>query len=309
VQGIRGGSHDFAHFARCIRRFDQIGDLKVHASEEGLVNGGLDGIDHIGERVALEIKRTATECNATKLSIVGHSNGGLVARFALASLGNMCPGLEMDSFVTFSSPHLGADRLGGSSIFDHAALSQVARAVGSSPLYGKSGQQLMLMDGDGDGDGDGDILAQPLLLQMGTANHFLKGLAQFKQRIAVSNVSHEILVPFCSSALLPPTMYPPTPGPTNTTTHLLDHTTPQQVLLPDTYTGNVFPEAPLGLLASRVLGDLSALGWHRLHADFPSGVLGLSHWWVVGKNMPSEHFGSIAQYVAQLIASPDRTQQ
>jgi hypothetical protein len=259
-----------------------------------LTNAGLDGIDHIGERVASEISAKVNECKATKLSLVGHSNGGLVARFALASLEGVC-GLETESFVTFSSPHLGARRLGSGSIFDHTALDGLAQIIGTSPLFGKSGQQLMLMDGCSTVD--------PLLLRMSKEDRFLQGLAQFRQRIAVSNISNEILVPFCSSALVPPqTPIPCATLRTNEFAHIVSHTPPVNSPLTAALDETSFLEATP--LASMMLSKLSPLGWHRVSADFPTGVLGLSHWWIVGKHMPSIRLGSVVEYVAHLLTRP-----
>jgi hypothetical protein len=72
------------------------------------------GIDTCGQRLADEIRTVAAaHPSLTRLSVVAHSMGGLMARYALGSLfnpgqGRVC-GLEPAHFVSMATPHCGCD--------------------------------------------------------------------------------------------------------------------------------------------------------------------------------------------------------
>ena len=154
--------------------------LLVHVSEANTFLRTFDGIDVCGERLAEEIKEIVRERPSLRsISIVGHSLGGLIARYALGVL--YCEetrtmyGLKPKHFMTIVSPHLGCD---GS----HASENQVpfleyltripvlgagishitnfAAAPGAALLYRRTGRQLFLKDADASTDG------LPIVFQM-----------------------------------------------------------------------------------------------------------------------------------------------
>ena len=111
-----------------------------------------DGIERAGERVANEI---ASACDALSadggdITFVGHSNGGLVSRWALGALEErgVLERWRPNAFVSLSSPHLGVSRKGGvgANPLEHEVLQPVVLRVVNTGLYGRTGEQLALLD-------------------------------------------------------------------------------------------------------------------------------------------------------------------
>lgn len=72
------------------------------------------GIDTCGQRLADEVRAVAAaHPSLTRLSVVAHSMGGLMARYALGALFNpgqgRVAGLEPCHFVSMATPHCGCD--------------------------------------------------------------------------------------------------------------------------------------------------------------------------------------------------------
>ncbi|PPE02939.1 hypothetical protein GOBAR_DD00009 [Gossypium barbadense] len=162
----------------------------VHCSERNSSTLTFDGVDVMGDRLAEEVKHVIS-CHPSvqKISFVGHSLGGLVARYAIARLyeqdltqetsqtngdcgtdhlgdKDLCPegqlkgkiaGLEPMNFITFASPHLGSLWHKQVPLFRGSrALEKFAARI--SWLLGRTGKHLFLTDGK-----DGK---PPLLLRM-----------------------------------------------------------------------------------------------------------------------------------------------
>jgi esterase/lipase superfamily enzyme len=80
-----------------------------------------DGIDTCGTRLAEEIRAlVASQQELRRISIIAHSMGGLISRYALGMLFNpasstIC-GLTPCHFVTLATPHCGCDADGVSQV-------------------------------------------------------------------------------------------------------------------------------------------------------------------------------------------------
>ncbi|KAK6245862.1 hypothetical protein SCA6_008952 [Theobroma cacao] len=194
VNGIIGSAQNWRYAAKqFLKKYPE--DVIVHCefydslrSERNSSMLTFDGVNVMGDRLAEEVKYVISRHpSVQKISFVGHSLGGLVARYAIARLyaqdltrelsqtngdcgtdhlGDSCPenkfkgkiaGLEPINFITFASPHLGSrwhkqiPLLCGS----HALEKVAAR---TSWLLGRTGKHLFLTDGK-----EGK---PPLLLQM-----------------------------------------------------------------------------------------------------------------------------------------------
>jgi len=154
--------------------------MLVHVSRANSFLKTFDGIDVCGERLAEEIKGIVREKPSLRsISIVGHSLGGLISRYALGVLfcketGTMY-GLKPRHFASIASPHMGCD---GSHATENqvpfleyltripvlgAGISQitnVAAAPGATLLYRRTGRQLFMKDADASTDG------LPIVFQM-----------------------------------------------------------------------------------------------------------------------------------------------
>lgn len=144
-----------------------------------------DGIELGGERLAHEIEETleilAEEgYSFRKLSVVGYSLGGLVARYAIGLLDarGWLGKLEPVNFTTFATPHVGvrapATGLKG----------QIWNAL-APRMISMSGRQLFLNDSfRGTGKPLLGVLADPESI-------FIQALAKFKRRSAYANVVND----------------------------------------------------------------------------------------------------------------------
>lgn len=154
-----------------------------------------DGIELGGERVVHEIEDTLEQLSAkghtiTKLSVVGYSLGGLVARYAIGLLeaNGTLDKLEPMNFTTFVSPHVGVR----SPIKGWP--SHVWNVLGARTIS-ISGRQLFMID---DFRGTG----KPLLSLLADPNSiFIRGLAKFKNRSVYANIVNDRSTVFYTTAI------------------------------------------------------------------------------------------------------------
>lgn len=183
----------------------------------------LNGIDAAGQRLAEEIGIIAKRTPSLKrISILGHSLGGLFARYAIAILyasgvgkppqtgyapvdeesespgavksgnGSQKPtiaGLEPINFITLASPHLGVrGRQQLPFLLGLPVLEKLAAPL--APFFvGSTGRQLFLTDGKPSDP--------PLLLRMATdcdEGPFLSALGAFQVRTLYANVNYDHMV-------------------------------------------------------------------------------------------------------------------
>jgi Putative serine esterase (DUF676) len=154
-----------------------------------------DGIELGGERVAHEIEDTLEQlaekgCQITKLSVVGYSLGGLVARYAIGLLeasGNLDK-VEPVNFTTFVSPHVGV-RTPIKGLHSHMWNELGARTISTS------GRQMFMID-------DFRDTGKPLLSILADPNSiFMRGLAKFKNRSVYANIVNDKSTVFYTTAI------------------------------------------------------------------------------------------------------------
>lgn len=155
-----------------------------------------DGIEIIGYRALLEICQYIHNFNVKnnpkgryirKISVVGYSLGGLIARFIIGKLFTECKeyfkDIEPVLFLTMVSPHLGIRFFNPSSNFLRAMINSGLTVMGSSVL-GKSGRELFITN-----------MNNGILIKL-TEGEYIDSLAKFKYRIAFANVKNDRTVAF-----------------------------------------------------------------------------------------------------------------
>ena len=144
-----------------------------------------DGIELGGERVCLEIEEELEMIkskgnNIKKISIVGYSLGGLVARYAIGLLfaRGVLDNLECMNFTAFASPFLGVRTpLRGWA-------NQIWNVLGARTLC-MSGRQLFGIDKFRD-------TGKPLISVLADPNSiFMSGLAKFKRHTLYTNITND----------------------------------------------------------------------------------------------------------------------
>ncbi|KAL2839048.1 putative serine esterase-domain-containing protein [Aspergillus pseudoustus] len=190
VHGLWGNPSHMDFLASRLReRYDE-DRLYILAAEKNSGNLTYDGVQVCGERLAHEIEETLERLEADghkikKLSVVGYSLGGLIARYALGLLYSQgwLDKLEPTNFTTFASPHLGvrAPVRGAQNLFFNGLGSRTVSV---------SGQHLFLTDTFRDS-------GKPLLRVLAEPDSiFIQGLSKFKNRCVYGNVVNDRTTPF-----------------------------------------------------------------------------------------------------------------
>lgn len=88
----------------------QKSDIVVHRAQSISTTRTFDGIEANAERLYLELVHLLTTTNATEISIVGYSLGGLLARMLVGMLheDGILEKVKPKIFATFATPHLGS---------------------------------------------------------------------------------------------------------------------------------------------------------------------------------------------------------
>ncbi|XP_052487139.1 putative lipase C4A8.10 isoform X1 [Gossypium raimondii] len=225
VNGLIGSAQDWKFAAKhFLKKYPE--DVIVHCSKRNSSIFTFDGVDVMGDRLAEEVKYVISRHpSVQKISFVGHSLGGLIARYAIARLfeqdltqensqtngdsradqledswleGNVkckMAGLEPVNFITLASPHLGSRWHKQVPLFRGSHVLEKA-ATRTSWFLGRTGKHLFLTDGK-----DGK---PPLLLQMASDCEdlkFISALLSFKRRVVYANASFDHIVGWSTSSL------------------------------------------------------------------------------------------------------------
>lgn len=154
-----------------------------------------DGIEIIGYRTLVELchfvekfHKQNRDSKITKISIVGYSLGGLVARFVIGKCFTEYKDIFKDIkpfiFITIASPHLGI-QFYDKSKFNSWILNPLKRFLGSTFL-GKSGRELFIIDSGS---------REPMLVRL-CQNEYFYALSLFQHRILIANVKNDRTVAF-----------------------------------------------------------------------------------------------------------------
>lgn len=183
VHGFDGDKTDFANFIHVLKQ--QIGQTNAGGFLLLPVDIGKYNTYHGIERCAVKAYKEITEhaMNAKRFSIIAHSLGGLIARYALLLLehAGFFEDITPEWFVTFASPHLGVRRP-QTTLFNVAFQTTAARLC-------KTTNELCLED-------EGKILYRL------TKPEYIAVLARFRKRILYSNLHGDFQVPYLTSAIL-----------------------------------------------------------------------------------------------------------
>uniref|UniRef100_A0A1J3GS50 DUF676 domain-containing protein n=1 Tax=Noccaea caerulescens TaxID=107243 RepID=A0A1J3GS50_NOCCA len=216
VNGLIGSAQNWRFAAKqMLKKYPQ--DLLVHCSKRNHSTQTFNGVDVMGERLAQEVRSVIKRHpSLQKISFVGHSLGGLIARYAIGRLYEQelpqnsddpedkisveepkesIAGLAPVYFITSATPHLGSRGHKQVPLFSGSrTLEKLATRM--SWCLGKTGKHLFLADGD-----DGK---PPLLIRMVSDRRnlkFISALRCFKRRIAYANTSFDHLVGWSTSSI------------------------------------------------------------------------------------------------------------
>ncbi|KAI9369822.1 putative serine esterase-domain-containing protein [Aspergillus egyptiacus] len=185
VHGLWGNPDHMNAIVKALRSAHPEERLHILVTKRNSGNLTYDGIQLGGERVCIEIEEELDGIrsrggNVTKLSIVGYSLGGLLARYAVGLLESrgLLDELEPMTFTTFATPHLGVRSP------SHGWHYHLWNVLGAR-LLSLSGQQVFTIDNfHGTGRPLLSILADP-------DSVFIAGLRKFKRRILYANITND----------------------------------------------------------------------------------------------------------------------
>ncbi|TKA70379.1 hypothetical protein B0A49_06939 [Cryomyces minteri] len=185
VHGLWGNPKHLGYLASALRERYPQDVLHVLVAKRNSGSFTYDGIETGAERVTQEIEDTIEELarngqTIKKLSIVGYSLGGLVARYVVGLLYSKgwFDKLEPVNFTTFATPHLGV-RTPLTGFHNHVWNILGARTLSTS------GRQLFTIDSFRD-------TGRPLLAVLADPSSiFIKALASFKHRSLYSNITND----------------------------------------------------------------------------------------------------------------------
>lgn len=195
VHGLWGNPQHLDFLRNSLR--EKFTDDKIHVlvTKRNAGSFTYDGVDTGGERVAHEIEERLNELAQTghdirKISIIGYSLGGLMARYAIGLLYSkgLFEKVTPVNFTTFATPHLGV-RTPRRGYFSNAFNVLGARTLSTS------GRQMFLIDSFRD-------TGRPLLSVLADADSiFIRGLAQFKHRSLYANVINDKTVAYFTAGI------------------------------------------------------------------------------------------------------------
>lgn len=174
-----------ASIAKALRATHPADKLYILCAKRNSGSFTYDGVELGGERVCLEIQEELQAIERrggriTKLSVVGYSLGGLVARYAIGLLyaKGILDSLECMTFTAFASPFLGVRTP------LHGWANHLWNVLGARTLS-MSGRQLFTIDKFRN-------TGRPLLAVLADRNSiFYKGLAKFQRRVLYSNIVND----------------------------------------------------------------------------------------------------------------------
>ncbi|KAL1546847.1 hypothetical protein AAHA92_23392 [Salvia divinorum] len=300
VNGIIGSAQDWRYAAKhFVKAYPS--EVVVHCSESNSSMLTLDGVDVMGKRLADEVISVVGHySNLEKISFVGHSLGGLVARYAIAVLYqqdltrkeseengergeeelNKLPleekmrgkiaGLQPINFITSATPHLGAR--GHRQIPVLCGLDSLEKAaLHASGVLRRTGKHLFLRDNDNG--------KPPLLLQMADDSDdlkFISALESFTRRVAYANTSFDHIVGWSSSSLRRRSELPKR-------RNLVKIAKYRYIFAEDTSKSSDVREAKLSRgriseMEEAMIQGLTRLSWERIDVDFSKSIQGpLAH--------------------------------
>ncbi|KAL4155051.1 hypothetical protein PRNP1_007165 [Phytophthora ramorum] len=212
VHGNNGSAADFdAMEGALLAKFGerQMLIIKSHANEPDTSLG----VEIGGTRLAKEVVEAVFEYDLSpvvstyKLSVIGHSLGGLYARYALVQIMDAlsCLHVEYVDFVTICTPHLGSRRARGPSTVKNILRLGVHKVLASRSIYGLTGIDLLLDAQEqqvGLTDADAVESPRPLLQVMSdTESEFIRSLKRFRHGTLVAMTDGDVVVPYPSASM------------------------------------------------------------------------------------------------------------
>ena len=197
LRSLWGNPSHMSHLASALRSHPSSSSLRILIPSSNAGHFTYDGIETCAERVTSEIQSFISSpagTSLTKISIIGYSLGGLVARYCVGLLFStgVFEKLTPLNFNTFATPHVGVRSPLGP--FPGSLGTTIFNALGPRTLSA-SGRQMWMIDTFRD-------TGQPILSVMADRQSiFMRGLRTFKTRALYANAINDRTVNFYTAMI------------------------------------------------------------------------------------------------------------
>ena len=163
ANGLFGSRHNWNYISEVLHEHLDTEITLIHVSKANEFTATYAGIDTCGHRLAAEINSIVVATpSLERISFIGHSMGGLIARYAAGELYNpqdqSIAGLKPTHYVSMATPHLGCEPRSTSpaqiplvSWLKLPLAGTISPAI-SSTFYRRTGGQFFLNDSDNNTD-------------------------------------------------------------------------------------------------------------------------------------------------------------
>jgi hypothetical protein len=202
IHGVNGYADDLEYIENKIKDISNSVVVVTPICNQGSTHSGIeDG----AERYYQWFKEYSSQNTVTELSIIGHSLGGLYARFLIGLLykRKWIPGrLKANLFISLSTPHLPIR------LYDRFVYPKLSGAVAKA-LIGKTGAEMLMIDSTSQsqsfadlfkGNQKNDVSSLPMLIRL-CEEEFIKGLECFSKLICYANIKYDPVVNYGNACL------------------------------------------------------------------------------------------------------------
>ncbi|OAL48895.1 lipase/serine esteras-like protein [Pyrenochaeta sp. DS3sAY3a] len=195
VHGLWGNPEHLKYVSTTLRQRFPEDKLHILVAKRNAGSFTYDGVDTGGERVAAEVEQKLEELAKSghqikKISVIGYSLGGLIARYAIGLLYHkgVFEKIQPVNFTTFATPHLGVRTpLKGYhshiwNVLGARTLSMSGRQLFGIDNFRNSGRSLLAVLGDPE-------------------SIFIQALAQFQHRSLYANIVNDRTVTYYTAGI------------------------------------------------------------------------------------------------------------
>jgi len=291
VHGLHGGADDLEYIRICLEGLypNIIGYCaKSNAKSPMLTH---EGIEKNGMRVYNEIMELIQDPETQDIkyfSIIGHSLGGLIARYAIGKLyeENFFQKYTPVNYISVATPHVGSRR---------SPRTVYNRLFGLvlSKVFSETGRELTLHDATDE--------RPPLLVEMTLPDStFFKGLSLFPNLVAYANVKNDMSVPFCTASIVARNPYIESKEKlvfSEKYAHIIeDHALATEDSMLASLDDAFMKDSKRNELIT-IVKNLNKLKWKRVSVYFDSWVSYLSHEVIVAKREWMQTENSVIQHM------------
>jgi len=267
--GLLGTSLDLKYLADSLSNKGYV----VHRTNSHQLHKSMVGVKSVTQSILQEVLQIKAENpSLQKISIVGNSLGGILARYLAALMyepeTNTFSGLQPGFLLTTATPHLGVLHY---TVFDEYAIDNfvfpLRRIVAT--LAGTSGLDLAFCD-----VAEFPDLPNSLLYQMATEEYYLAPLKAFSHRRLYANIKNDFLVPLGTSGILDDNEinYYQKALQTTTASGILFRIPANVSIEKDTHTFDpkIAQRYEHSQYLEQMMKGLNSVGWEKLLVYFPS---------------------------------------